>query len=780
MRYLRGLVGKFIFPYILMLLFGIWTYRTIQRISNLEALRFELLNFKTTVNEPRYLEKAFFAEEFNSDSFLSSGKSNFLKATTEILDQVETQLSDFEEAEILSKTWIDSVRLQTTIYRESFDLLVKEMNKKGFKDFGLEGEMRAVIHEVENSPLKFDRAFVLMLRRHEKDFLMRKNLQYLEKFDKSKKEFINHVNSLGIAKTKKSELLGSITSYGRLFRELVATQQRIGLSESDGLRAQLSHSLSIIADLVEARIKESSSTIDRQILINKMILALLFILIIGIGIFILNRHIITITKSIKSISEASDDLALGKLPERLDVVSSDELGQAQEALNRLVEGQASKLTFAKDIGDGKLDGKIDLLSEEDILGQSLIKMAENLSYLILETKRVLQLANEEGKLEVAIENKYQSGSWADFTSSFNELFNTFQKPLNEINVLLDCIANGDLSVRSSNKAKGDVKVLMNNLNHTLLLLSQFIQKNVDHSHLMENTSSEMEVSSQEMTSSTDEIAGAISQMAQGASQQVRKVEDIWTLIESISSAAVTMELIAEEVRRESSNGVQNCQKGEELIETMSHEMDEITIQSKRVQDSISALAKRSKEIGEILSVIENIASQTNLLSLNAAIEAVQAGDAGRGFSVIATNIRELSEDAKSSIEDIANIITAIRTDIKATAGSLEDMFERVTSGKTTTLTAKESFAEILQSTNATFGLASKIHESSSYQKQNIDAVSQITKDVVVIAEETAAGAEEVAASSQELASGMESFLNKSKELSKVASELKEDTSHFKL
>ncbi|MEO1253321.1 MAG: methyl-accepting chemotaxis protein, partial [Bacteroidota bacterium] len=597
MNYFKGLSGKFIIPYVFLLFFGIWAYITIENILSLESLKYELQYFKSQIEKPKQVEMSFFADEFRSENFLRNGESKLVVTTREILKDINAQTDKLSSFSAIEEGWVDSVSIQVFRYAQSFDQLAVEMKKKGFQDFGLEGNMREVIHEVENSTIKYDRVFMLMLRRHEKDFLMRKDLKYLTRFNEGILKFKNHVNNLSIAKSKKDELFVQIEEYNKLFEELVRTQQNIGLTENLGLRARLGKSIKELKLLVDTKLDKVSSLVVRKVMINKILLIVLFFLIFGMGIFILRKHILTITKSIDSLSKVSQELALGKLPDKVKILSKDELGLAQESVNKLIAGQAKKVHFSKAISDGNLGEDMELLSSEDVLGKSLLKMRKNLDQLMKETNRVLDLANKEGNLHVSLKLDYEGGAWGKFSNNLNGLFATILTPLKEINLILQHMADGDISNRFEGEIKGDVGNLMNNLNHALDRLSVLIRNNANHSYTIQDTADVMESSSTEMNEATAEIASAIAQMTSGANQQVGRVDEISDLISQISNSASEMENEADEARLESEKGVENCQSGEKLVDSVVSDIESINNHSTDVQDAIAVLEKRSDEIG---------------------------------------------------------------------------------------------------------------------------------------------------------------------------------------
>lgn len=513
---------------------------------------------------------------------------------------------------------------------------------------------------------------------------------------------------------------------------------------------------------------------------------LLVTVIVGIiGLILLTAVVWRMSKQISESLEVSNDLlkslAKGELDmtKQVEVKANDEIGEIAVSVNRLMFELNKKSEFSQQIGQGNLTADFESAGENDVLGNSLIAMRNNLRAVIDETNEVVQLG-EEGDLSTRMRGDGKSGAWKELSESINNLLGSVSKPMGILSEIANSMAEGDLSVRYTEAAKGDILNLTQNLNTALDNLNLLLGGIVDNANEISTSSNEMLVASEEMNTNTGEIASAIAQMSSGAQTQVSKVDESSNLVETILSSANTMGEKSEEINKAAHMVSESSEKGLKMVNKVGFSMNDIKAFAKDTNESIKVLTERSKEITRVLGIITDIASQTNLLALNAAIEAAQAGDAGRGFAVVAEEIRKLAEDSRTSAREIEKLVKDVQQDTASAAKVIEVMNESIEGGAQASNDASEAFREIATAGNQNLGISQQILEASKEQIENIKNVVSITEGIVVIAEETAAGTEEVASSATELSAGMQNYTEKSQNVTDMSQELKEEVSKFRL
>ena len=495
---------------------------------------------------------------------------------------------------------------------------------------------------------------------------------------------------------------------------------------------------------------------------------------------VISRIANSITSSIEDSNKLLNELALGNLDEsqKLHVKASDELGQMAGSVNILLDQLSIKSEFSRRIGEGQLESEFTVASQKDILGHSLLKMRDNLKEVLDDSRAVVEEAGVEGNLAARINTDTKQGAWLSLAESVNYLLESVSSPVNAVNEIVNAMAQGDLSHRFVEQANGDMARLSGNLNMALDNLTELLLNISSNATFVGESSAEMHTVSEEMNTNTREIASAISEMSNGAQTQVAKVDESSNLVEGILKSSTAMGERAETINEAAKLGVASSEKGMDMVNKVVFNMTDISEYSAKTNQSIQILTERSAEITRVLSVITEIASQTNLLALNAAIEAAQAGDAGRGFAVVAEEIRKLAEDSRTSAKEIEKLVKDVQKDTSQAASIIETMSLSVKNGEQASKEASEVFKEISDTSDRTFRHSQEILEATKVQVKDINAVVSITENVVVIAEETAAGTEQVASSATELSSGMMGYTEKSQQLARVAEELKSGISRF--
>ncbi|MGM0579079.1 MAG: PAS domain S-box protein [Bacteroidota bacterium] len=341
--------------------------------------------------------------------------------------------------------------------------------------------------------------------------------------------------------------------------------------------------------------------------------------------------------------------------------------------------------------------------------------------------------------------------------------------------VIRAMAKGDLTQRVQNESDvaGEVNEALDNLNDVL----NSINKGAE---VVSTSSGNLLKRSEGIKNSSNEVASAISQMAKGAQDQASRTDESSKLVDGVMESSKEMQTKADFIRKTAEDGQKRSEEGLKIIKNLVENMSGIDSSASETSQSIVILTERAEEIGRTLNVITDIASQTNLLALNAAIEAARAGEAGRGFAVVAEEIRKLAEDSRNSAIDIEKIISDVQKDTVSASKAIESMQSSVKDGGNATKDAENIFVEIAGSSDTTFQHSKEILTASNGQKDAMEAVVKNIEQIVVVAEETAAGTQQVASSSQELNAGMVEVTDASNQLSKIAEELKSGIKKFTL
>ncbi|MDX2304341.1 MAG: PAS domain S-box protein [Microscillaceae bacterium] len=441
--------------------------------------------------------------------------------------------------------------------------------------------------------------------------------------------------------------------------------------------------------------------------------------------------------------------------------------------------------FLSEITSGHFGAEFDtqnIHAEGDLLEMinANLGLRDNLDTIVRELQRVVRLAGEEGLLSERLKLNQQEGSWQDLIQSINQLLDSISEPIFEINRVVTNLSMGDLTQRIESQAQGDLADLANALNIALNNLSTLLQKIGITSKKIAVAAKDLKEKTQGIQKSTTEASAAIEQMAIGAQEQAKRTDESSRIVEETLKSAEIVSKKAEGIHVSAEKGKNNCNQGMEIMQAMVSNMNEISNSAEVTAKAIEILTNRSEQISRILKVITDVANQTNLLSVNAKIEAARAGDAGRGFKVVAEEIGKLADNSRKSADEIDNLIKDIQRDMASTIEATSKMKNSVNNGHEATHKVSHVFQEINESSEETLTMSKEIISQFQKQKGSINILVKVIEKIVVVSEETASGTQQVAGASKEMNSAMTEITRTSEALAKIADELKEQFNQFKL
>lgn len=353
-------------------------------------------------------------------------------------------------------------------------------------------------------------------------------------------------------------------------------------------------------------------------------------------------------------------------------------------------------------------------------------------------------------------------------------------PLRDLGSVMITAGAGDLTARADVHSGDEIEVLAGECNNLIGSLSD-IASNVRRSaESVSAAAAELSASSEEINSSTMEISSSVQQIARGAELQSRKVEETSSSVESITSTTNSVSHQIDEASRTSEEAARMAIKGEEATAQAIAKIDEVESAIMTLAGSVDLLGHRSMEIGKIVDVITSIADQTNLLSLNAAIEAARAGESGRGFSVVAEEVRKLAEGSGKAAEQIGELIKEVQEETAKAVKYMEIGTEEVKLGSEVVGRTGESLRQITEAVTRTAELAEQIAAAMSDQTGKTSAVDKAMHDIAAVVEENAASAEETAAAAEEQTACMQEISSSAQELADMARRLEESVQIFRV
>nr|WP_024425919.1 methyl-accepting chemotaxis protein [Bacillus safensis] len=342
------------------------------------------------------------------------------------------------------------------------------------------------------------------------------------------------------------------------------------------------------------------------------------------------------------------------------------------------------------------------------------------------------------------------------------------------------VSEGDLTETLETKSKdeiGDLTRSFSKMSESLRDVIRAVQQSVDN---VASASEELTASASQTSQATEHITMSIEQFSNGNEAQNEKVESSTNQLVAMNEGLQDMSQTSSEVAAVSLQSTEAAGQGGRIVESTASQMKHIDTSVQEAEQVMKELEYKSKDITSILNVINGIADQTNLLALNAAIEAARAGESGRGFSVVAEEVRKLAVQSADSAKEIDKLIQEIVLEIAKSQDMFKAVNREVNAGLGMTEEAKESFRHIYEAAEGMSKKLSQLNDTAIDLSSGSKLVSQAMQEMRQVSRESAANIQDIAASAEEQLASMEEITSSSVTLANMAEELKELTSQFKI
>ena len=375
------------------------------------------------------------------------------------------------------------------------------------------------------------------------------------------------------------------------------------------------------------------------------------------------------------------------------------------------------------ISEGDLNQRIDYVSKDEIgqLSISFNKMIENLR------KAYTDLQNEkqsvERKVEVAISESEAQKNYLE--RSVNTLLSEMHR-----------FSEGDLTVYLTKEKDDIIGLLFSGFNKVVENIRNMIEK------VTEAVTATASASTQ--------ISSSSGELAAGAHEQSTQANEIATAVEEMTATILQTSKSATGALENAKQAGDVAKRGGEVVKETVDGMARIAEVVKVAANTVQKLGANSEQIGNIIQVIDDIADQTNLLALNAAIEAARAGEHGRGFAVVADEVRKLAERTSKATQEIANMIKQIQNDTYGAVNSINEGTDEVDKGKELANRAGASLLHIIESSEKVMDDIRQVATAGEEQSLTADQISKSIEGISTVTQQSAAGIQQIARAAEDL------------------------------
>ena len=355
------------------------------------------------------------------------------------------------------------------------------------------------------------------------------------------------------------------------------------------------------------------------------------------------------------------------------------------------------------------------------------------------------------------------------------------RPIHEVLEHVQEVSAGNLAVKPINVTSGDeIGELSGAINTMTESLRRLIRQVKDAGEHINASSEELTAGAERAAEAANQIAASITTVAEGSERQAAAIADADSIVIQLSAGIQQVAANAGTVSGQAAQSVDAADFGKKSVDQAIRQMQTIEETVTESATVVTRLGERSQEIGQIVATITGIAEQTNLLALNAAIEAARAGEQGRGFAVVADEVRKLAEQSGEAAKQIARMIADIQGETDQAVQAMNAGTQEVKHGAAAVGAAGKSFADIFAAIQE---ISEQMREISTVMEEMAKGSEQIVssmQDIDKLSKEAAGQAQNVAAATQEQSATTQEIASASEALAKLAEELSHSVHMFRV
>jgi methyl-accepting chemotaxis protein len=357
---------------------------------------------------------------------------------------------------------------------------------------------------------------------------------------------------------------------------------------------------------------------------------------------------------------------------------------------------------------------------------------------------------------------------------------SFTDPVQAVSESLGALADGRfVQVEKYDARKDEFGAISKATNSVIVTLDNIVSNIKLSASDVGKSSEELSDMAEQISRTAEDVANAVQEIASGATQQADEIQDATENVGKIGEAVGAVQSSAESLTDLAGKMKEASEVSGKSLAELQESSNEMTAKIDEISNTISQTQAAVDNISEKVEGITSIATQTNLLSLNASIEAARAGEAGKGFAVVAEEIGKLADDSKAMADEIRGVMDALLQQAKAAVGAAEDVRQGNNDQQVALGETLNAVNGMLGDINSTVDGVKQISEGAETCESSKDAVVDTMSALSAISEENAASSEETGASMQELSATVTTLAGSAGDLKKIAEKLNKDMEFFK-
>ncbi|MDR1481039.1 MAG: methyl-accepting chemotaxis protein [Synergistaceae bacterium] len=358
------------------------------------------------------------------------------------------------------------------------------------------------------------------------------------------------------------------------------------------------------------------------------------------------------------------------------------------------------------------------------------------------------------------------------------LVRDIKRSVNELLRVSEAVGEGMLTVSANVFTNDEFGKLASQYNHTIANIKVLVSHMQRSASYMAGASEDFRENASQSSSGTDRISQSIEQVSLRSDKQREEIESIMTSVNGMAGGIVGITDRLDTMAQGAAESVRISNEGGEFMRMAVSQMKMIESAVNISSEVVTALVERTNEIGRIVGIIADISNQTNLIALNAAIEAARAGDLGRGFAVVAEEVEKLAKESRTATEEISRLISSIQKETSHAVEAMANGKEEARKGTLAVDDGGHSFDALakmaVRSSEGLTGIASLMHEMSS----ETSSIASAVRNVEDLSSEIARDSQSIVAETQEQAASMQEVSRSSQELARISVDMLDSAKRF--